>query len=184
MPCRHCEYDLRGVPATPTGLVLCPECGNTNPPYVNRERDEATSREAAKQALMKPLVIAASGILLGGTVLAATGGVQYLIGGAIIYAVTVVVSYTVLCLCCLAWVGFSSPVGTMALHVAAIHAATGSLFILVNAISPFIAGLALTGALYVYLLSDLTEMDSGDAIIIMVLNMVLYLGTGMVIAAL
>ncbi len=175
LPCAKCGYDLTGLHAP-----RCPECG-TIVGTTHRERiDSKVSRDVVRREYTKPVVMFAVG--LGGVSLihVLTGAPGEILWSLASYAIALPIGLAVLWLCCLGWIGFGAPFHLDALRLAGIYAAldfygavTGFLPL---ALIWFILGIIL----YVWLLADMMDMDTSDALIVAVLTFMVRLGIGFV----
>ncbi|MCW5775946.1 MAG: hypothetical protein KIS87_05875 [Phycisphaeraceae bacterium] len=176
LPCAKCGYDLTGLHAP-----QCPECG-TIVGTTHRERiDSTVSRDVVRREYTKPLVMLAVG-LIGVVVFHVLNGEP----GAILlyfasYAIALPIGLAVLWFCCLGWIGFGAPFHLDALRLAGIYAmldlygaVTGFLPI---ALIWFIVGIVL----YVWMLAEMMDMDTSDAIIVAMLTYMARLGITFVV---
>jgi DNA-directed RNA polymerase subunit M/transcription elongation factor TFIIS len=159
LKCKTCGYDLTGLKGG-----KCPECGNASSTYSRREWDEETSREVARNAYMKAAIVGAIGLLMGWGAILAKGSFAGMIGFPITCAISSAIGIAVCMACCAAWIGFTSSFLLMSAQVTGIHCVAIGLMTLVVVLSGgMVFQFGLSGAAYVYLMSDMLEMDRSDA---------------------
>jgi hypothetical protein len=159
LACKKCGYDLTGLKGG-----KCPECGHVGSTYSRRDWDEETSRDVARNAYMKAVIVGGIGLVLGCGSLAAKGEFYGMVGFPIVCLVSAAIGIAVCLACCAAWIGFTSSFWLMTAQVTGIHFVAIGLLILVLAMSRgMLLPVGLSGAAYVYLMSDMLEMDTSDA---------------------
>lgn len=159
--CEKCGYDLKGLKST-----QCPECGSPiRIRSARRERELAESKRIAKMALIKPLVLAAVGLVLSALILvyrdAAAAIPIYLAG----YGIGLVLLVVVYLFCSLVFIGFDEPFHHMVIRLAAVYALTDSVSLLLAPVPMGFGRLLLVGFIWVGLMVAIMEIDQEDAII-------------------
>lgn len=160
--CRKCSYSLEGLKQN-----ACPECGTPFSLFTRREWDEATSDDVARQAYLKAAAIALGGVVLGSGVYLMSGRWVLAAAFPVVWLVSSFVGLAVTIACCATWLGFSSSIRLMTVQIGAIHAATLGVMTLVVAFIPSLIGaIIISGFLYIYLMSEMLDIDSFDARIV------------------
>jgi hypothetical protein len=160
--CRKCSYPLEGL-KQPT----CPECGTPFSLFTRREWDEATSDEVARNAYLKAACIAAGGVLLGVCVQLLMGRWIAAAGFPVFWLVSSGIGLAVALASCATWLGFSSSIKLMAVQIGAIHGATLGVMALFASIIPSLIGaIIVSGFIYIYLMSEMLDIDPFDARIV------------------
>ncbi|CAG0970561.1 hypothetical protein PHYC_01222 [Phycisphaerales bacterium] len=201
--CTNCGYSLKGLPAQPSGGIVCPECSTHNTVVLRRDEDEETSREIARWTYLKPLYLLIGGLIgyvllliargwINGNLDASIYGIVRAPGqrgwnvalvnvlvGLAFYAWTVVVASTLTILAGLAWAGLSTTFRVLFLQSAGLLATIFAVWTLLYTIPlplPWWAISAFCGLFYIYYLADMQEIEWWDATVIM-------LATGVVVGA-
>lgn len=191
--CTGCGYNLKGLPALPSGGTQCPECSTINSVILRRDEDEETSREIARWTYLKPLYLLIGGLTgyvplllsrgwLNGNYPAALSGMIKPPGqsgwgsalanlglGLALYAWTVVVSAGLTFLVGLAWAGISTTIRILVLQTAGLLATLFAVWLLIYMIPipiPWWAISAFCGLFYLYYLADMQEIEWWDAAVI------------------
>lgn len=184
--CPGCGYDLKGLKKP-----RCPECGKVLPLVTEREEREAESKQIARKAWIKPLVLL--GIGLAGLCIVGTqrggGGGAGVAAELVEFAVGLPVAGLVYVICGFMWLGFDAPPLRATVSLAGAYAAADLLSSVFDLMP--IRGMYLTIAFYVgtttlygYLLGDLLDMETQDGFIVAVLTWLAQLFAIMFIAAL
>ena len=160
--CRQCSYPLDGLKEP-----KCPECGTAFSLFTRRDWDETVSDDVARSAYRKAIVIAVAGIVLGVAVQAAFGRWVAAAVFPLVWLTSAATGMAVCLACCATWLGFSSSLPLMTVQIGAIHAATLSAMVLVGAVIPSAIGaIIVSGFIYIYMMSEMLEMDPFDARIV------------------
>ena len=170
--CKECKYNLAGLKGG-----ICPECGTPFSLFVRKEWDEEVSRETMHDAYRKPIIMIAAGLLAKVLILAIFQRWMDILNLAIIYPVSVAVSFGVAVACCAAWLGFTSSIPLMLLQIAGIHAVCSAMLTLFASLGfgGFVWSFV-TGIVYIYLMAELLEMDPYDARIVAIFSAVAQVG--------
>lgn len=184
--CPSCGYDLKGLKKP-----RCPECGKVLPVVTEKDEREAESKEIARKAWIKPLVllgIGLAGLCVVGTQRGGGGGVG-IATELVEFAVGLPVAGLVYVICGFMWLGFDAPPMRATVSLAGAYAAADLLSSVFDLMP--IRGMYLTIAFYVgtttvygYLLGDLLDMETQDGFIVAVLTWLAQVFAIMFIAAL
>lgn len=179
LKCPGCGYDLKGL-KTPR----CPECGKVVVKKSRIEELQESSKKAARDAWVKPLimiVVGVLGMLLWQGMADPSGGevVASLIG----LAIKVPIGLAIYFVCCLIWIGFDMPWRLITLRLIAVYAIVGLVGLPVAYIPIGIVRLGIMVVVYVGLLMDMLDMEVQDAVIVAVATYIAQLYLALIVAA-
>ena len=157
--CRQCDYPLKGLKGD-----TCPECGTSFMQFTRREADEQVSEEVAKAAYRHAITIGLIGLVIGAAVPLAMGRWKDALLFPVAWIISSATGYAAAFTGCLLWIGFTSSLPLMAVQIFAIHAASLAAVSMTTAVVPLgMSSLIVGGLIYIYLMSELLEMDPFDA---------------------
>ena len=165
LACATCGYDLTGLKSP-----RCPECGELlKGKGARRLRDMKAEKAALHKMYLTPGIMIGVGLLLLAGVVSANGLTSSLPAIAITLTCQIVVAYLAYLFCAFAWIGFDAPLHVQALRLAALSILFFPIFLLLR-VAPwrsgrgyFIGPYGLLGALYVWTMAWLLDMDIEDA---------------------
>jgi hypothetical protein len=182
--CSKCGYVLKGLRS-----FRCPECGTVNAPASKADLLKEDSRQIAKWAYLRPVIMFALGMLGIIVFNVVSGHTEKLPFYFIKYLVGVPVGLLVYFICCLVWVGFDMPLHLIALRIAGIYAVVDLVALFLELLPSarisvfFIGPWSLYALIYVFLMKSELDLELSDAAIISALTGFAKIVTWLVIAA-
>lgn len=160
--CEKCGYDLSGLTKP-----RCPECGTVFRLRGSlKQRSMEDSREVAKWAYLKPLIMFAIGAVIMLAEQGAQGGLEGALHWVIRYAVEVPIGVAAFWLCCLTFLGFDAPMHLTAIRLAGIYAVTDVVALVAGFIPIPIVPMVIVLTVYIGLLMDTLDLDYQDALLL------------------
>lgn len=163
--CRHCGYDLSGLKSP-----RCPECGKLHVPRRFVGHGAEISREIVRREYLKPALMFLISLPLAFVVYWLRHDVSVALQALLGMVIEIPVALLVYLGCCVIWIGFDAPLHLTVLRIAGILGAVTLTSAVANLLPIYFLPTVITVVVYVGLLSEMLDMDLGDAMIVAVLT--------------